>query len=69
MMILGLPDAPLDVQVESGPKEGTLLITWLPVTITTLGTSNGTKVVGYVVFIDGQVIKELPNPTGKILTL
>ena len=59
----------MDVQVESGPKEGTLLVTWLPVTITTLGTSNGTKVIGYVLFIDGQVIKELPNPTGHFTVI
>lgn len=26
-----LPEPPVNVQVEQGPQEGTLLITWLPV--------------------------------------
>ena len=64
--IVGIPDAPLDVQVEAGPQEGTLLITWLPVTITTAGTSNGAVVTGYSVYVDGKVIKDLHSPTGKV---
>lgn len=60
----GIPDAPLDVQVEAGPQKGSVLITWLPVTITTAGTSNGAKVLGYAVFADGACIDELMSPTG-----
>ena len=66
---IGLPDAPLDIQVESGPQDGTLLITWLPVTITTSGMSNGALVTGYSVYIDGQKVKELNSPTGKLRSL
>ena len=29
--IVGIPDVPLDVQVEAGPQEGTLLISWYTV--------------------------------------
>ena len=63
---LGIPDAPLDLQLESGPREGTLLATWLPVTINPAGTSNGALVCGYALYADGQKIKEIMSPTGKI---
>ena len=33
----GLPDPPLDLQVLKGPKEGTISVTWLPVTINPSG--------------------------------
>lgn len=55
----GPPDAPLDVQVELGPKPGVLLITWLPVTIDAAGTSNGVRVTGYAVYADGQKVIKL----------
>ena len=64
-LISGIPDAPLDVQVESGPQEGTLLVTWLPVTITTSGKSNGAIVTGYSIYVDGEKVQEMPSPTGK----
>ena len=64
-MVAGLPDAPLNVQVEAGPQEGTLLVTWLPVTITTTGMSNGAMVTGYAVYTDGHRVKELASPTGN----
>lgn len=54
--LTGPPDAPLDVQVELGPKPGVLLITWLPVTIDAAGTSNGVRVTGYAVYADGQKV-------------
>lgn len=59
------PDAPLDVQVELGPQEKTLLVTWLPVTLTANGTSNGTVVTGYSVIVNGQKVKDITYPTGK----
>lgn len=52
----GLPDAPLDVQVEPGPSPGILMISWLPVTIDAAGTSNGVRVTGYAVYADGQKV-------------
>ncbi|KAG9485725.1 hypothetical protein GDO78_008684, partial [Eleutherodactylus coqui] len=64
----GPPDAPLDVQVELGPKPGVLLITWLPVTIDAAGTSNGVRVTGYAVYADGQKVLEVTSPTaGSVL--
>ena len=63
--ISGIPDAPVDVQVEAGPQDGSLLVTWLPVTINTSGTSNGASVTGYVVFTDGHRVKEILSPTGR----
>lgn len=61
----GIPDPPLDVQLEAGPQEGTLLLTWLPVTITPAGTSNGTAVAGYAVYADGKLLREVAGPTSK----
>ncbi|CAO2644733.1 Peripheral-type benzodiazepine receptor-associated protein 1 [Lemmus lemmus] len=64
----GLPDAPLDVQVEPGPSPGILMISWLPVTIDAAGTSNGVRVTGYTIYADGQKILEVASPTaGSVL--
>ena len=59
-----LPDPPVDVQVESGPQEGTLLVTWLPVTLDTFGTSHGCPVTGYAVFAAHKKLAEIDSPTG-----
>lgn len=62
----GVPDPPVDVQVELGPQDGSLLVTWLPVTINSQsGKSNGVPVTGYVVYADGRKITEVDSPTGK----
>lgn len=62
----GVPDPPVDVQVELGPQDGSLLVTWLPVTINSQsGQSNGVPVTGYVVYADGRKITEVDSPTGK----
>lgn len=58
---LGLPDPPVDVQVEPGPQNNTILVTWHPVTA---GTSNGAVVTGYAVFADGRKILEIDSPSG-----
>ncbi|XP_064461008.1 RIMS-binding protein 2-like isoform X3 [Ornithodoros turicata] len=61
----GIPDPPVDIQVEAGPQEGTLLVTWLPVTINaTAGTSNGAPVTGYAVYAAGRKLAEIDSPTG-----
>ncbi|XP_070204810.1 RIMS-binding protein 2-like [Littorina saxatilis] len=64
-----VPDPPLNVQVEAGPREGTLLLTWLPVTINSSGFSNGAVVTGYVVYADGRRIKEVKGPTNDHMVL
>lgn len=69
----GLPDAPLDVQVEPGPSPGILMISWLPVTIDAAGTSNGVRVTGYAIYADGQKVwpadSSSLNPGGSMWVL
>nr|XP_006811794.1 PREDICTED: peripheral-type benzodiazepine receptor-associated protein 1-like [Saccoglossus kowalevskii] len=65
----GLPDPPLDVQVEDGPYSGSLLVTWLPVTITISGTSNGAMVTGYAVYVDEQELGITDSPTADRLVV
>ncbi|XP_071447115.1 uncharacterized protein [Hetaerina americana] len=63
----GLPDPPVDIQVEAGPQDGTLLVTWLPVTVGASGipgTSNGAPVTGYAVYADGKKVTDVDSPTG-----
>ena len=59
----GLPEPPLDLQVLKGPREGTITVTWLPVTINPLGTSNGAPVLGYNIYADGQEVHEVSSGT------
>jgi hypothetical protein len=61
--VRAIPEPPINVQVEAGPQEGTLLLTWLPVTIEPSGFSNGALVKGYVVYADGQRTKEAKGAT------
>ncbi|XP_035708554.1 uncharacterized protein LOC110850968 isoform X4 [Folsomia candida] len=56
-----LPDPPIDVQVEPGPQDNTILVTWHPVAA---ATSNGAIVTGYAVFADGRKILEIDSPSG-----
>uniref|UniRef100_A0A8C4Q959 SH3 domain-containing protein n=1 Tax=Eptatretus burgeri TaxID=7764 RepID=A0A8C4Q959_EPTBU len=59
----GFPEPPVDVRVEAGPLPGTLLLSWLPVTLDTCGSSNGASVYGYAVFVDGKKVLEVSCPT------
>uniref|UniRef100_UPI00358F75B9 RIMS-binding protein 2-like n=1 Tax=Myxine glutinosa TaxID=7769 RepID=UPI00358F75B9 len=59
----GSPEPPVDVRVEAGPLPGTLLLSWLPVTLNTCGSSNGASVYGYAVFADGKKVLEVSCPT------
>ncbi|XP_054610160.1 peripheral-type benzodiazepine receptor-associated protein 1 isoform X5 [Dunckerocampus dactyliophorus] len=61
--ITGPPDAPLDVQLERGPSPGIALISWLPVTIDSAGTSNGVRVTGYTIYADRKKVLEVSSPT------
>lgn len=62
----GLPDPPVDIQVEAGPQEGTLLVTWLPITLNQFGTSNNCPVTGYAVFANHKKLAEIDSPTGTM---
>ncbi|KAK3750645.1 hypothetical protein QZH41_012818 [Actinostola sp. cb2023] len=62
----GAPDPPLDVHLvptpsHSGPN--TLEVSWIPVTITEQGTSNGARVNGYKVYINDVTCAEVTSPT------
>ncbi|EMP40266.1 Peripheral-type benzodiazepine receptor-associated protein 1 [Chelonia mydas] len=57
------PDAPLDVQVQPDPSADILVISWLPVTIDAAGSSNGVRVTGYAVYVNGQRVREVISPT------
>ncbi|GFX53476.1 RIMS-binding protein 2 [Trichonephila clavipes] len=58
-----LPDPPVNVQVEQGPQDGTLLVTWLPVHTSTASTTIA-PVIGYGIFAAGRQIAEVESPTG-----
>nr|XP_018917648.1 PREDICTED: uncharacterized protein LOC109044172 isoform X5 [Bemisia tabaci] len=58
----GLPEPPIDIQVESGPQDGTLLVTWLPVTAN--NSTNTALVTGYAVYADGKKVTDVDSPTG-----
>jgi len=57
----GLPDPPVDVQVENGPQDGTMLVTWMPV------AGSGAPVTGYAVYADGKKVTDIDSPTGLLL--
>lgn len=56
----GLPDPPQDIQLEAGPQDGTILVTWQPVN---RPTATG-PVTGYAVYADGKKVTDINSPTG-----
>ena len=63
----GLPDPPLDVKASLG-LANSLDANWIPVTITDKGTSNGARVTGYKVYINGFPCTEVTSPTADGVT-
>ncbi|NP_001395709.1 RIMS binding protein 3 [Rattus norvegicus] len=62
--LAGPPDPPLDVLVEHhAASPGVLVVSWLPVTIDSAGSSNGVQVTGYAVYVDGFKVTEVANAT------
>lgn len=61
--LAGPPDPPLDVLVEHHTSPGLLLVSWLPVTIDSAGSSNGVQVTGYAVYADGLKVAEVTDAT------
>lgn len=59
----GPPEPPLGVQVEECSNKNYLLVTWLPVTLNTLGTSNGVVVSGYSIHVGEMKVHEVHSPT------
>ncbi|KAH0630615.1 hypothetical protein JD844_013852 [Phrynosoma platyrhinos] len=68
-LLAGPPNAPLDVQVQPSSSAGFLVISWLPVTIDEVGSSNGVKVTGYAVYINGRKVTEVMSPTAGSVSL
>ncbi|OQV25324.1 putative RIMS-binding protein 2 [Hypsibius exemplaris] len=54
-----VPDPPSTLQLESGPQDGTLLLTWAPVV-----PQRNCDVVGYAIYADGQKVQQIDSPTG-----
>uniref|UniRef100_A0A183IMJ1 Fibronectin type-III domain-containing protein n=1 Tax=Soboliphyme baturini TaxID=241478 RepID=A0A183IMJ1_9BILA len=65
---IGLPDPPADVQCELGPQDGTLLVTWQPVTNQPKPPSLA-AVTGYLLYADGKKISDMESPTGDHVLL
>ncbi|XP_048199351.1 RIMS-binding protein 3A-like [Perognathus longimembris pacificus] len=61
--LAGPPDPPLDVLVENHASPGFLVVSWLPVTIDSAGSSNGVQVTGYAVYADGCKVAEVTDAT------
>ncbi|XP_036987364.2 RIMS-binding protein 3B-like [Artibeus jamaicensis] len=61
--LAGPPDPPLDVLVEHHTSPGFLVVSWLPVTIHSAGSSNGVQVTGYAVYADGLKVAEVTDAT------
>ncbi|XP_032755733.1 RIMS-binding protein 3 [Rattus rattus] len=62
--LAGPPDPPLDVLVEHhAASPGVLVVSWLPVTIDSAGSSNGVQVTGYAVYVDGFKVTEVADAT------
>merc|ERR1719336_3255064 len=63
----GLPDPPMDVRVDPGPQDGTVLVTWIPVTLNNqAGGDNKVKqapITGYAVFADGKRVTDVDSPS------
>jgi len=58
-----MPDPPMDIRVDGGPQDGTLLVTWIPIS---RGSENDNKlapVTGYAVFADGKRVTDVDSPS------
>ena len=57
----------MDVRVDPGPQDGTVLVTWIPVTlnVTAQGKEKTSPVTGYAVFADGKRVTDVDSPSSK----
>ncbi len=51
----------MDVRVDGGPQDGTILVTWIPVTLNTTSVKH-VPVTGYAVFADGKRVTDVDSP-------
>jgi len=60
----------MDVRVDGGPQDGTILVTWIPVTLNTIiPTTKQVPVTGYAVFADGKRVTDVDSPTSRFHVL
>lgn len=52
----------MDVRVDGGPQDGTILVTWIPVTLNTTSVRH-VPVTGYAVFADGKRVTDVDSPS------
>ena len=56
----------MDVRVDGGPQDGTILVTWIPVPLNTTQSNRLAPVTGYAVFADGKRVTDVDSPTSEI---
>jgi hypothetical protein len=61
----GLPDPPMDVRVDSGPQDGTVLVTWIPVTLNITSAKEGRPITFRVKSFISQMPVPKPNATNS----
>ena len=54
----------MDVRVDGGPQDGTILVTWIPSTGQGVAARQA-PVTGYAVFADGKRVTDVDSPTSK----
>ena len=54
----------MDVRVDGGPQDGTILVTWIPSSTHGLAARQA-PVTGYAVFADGKRVTDVDSPTSK----
>ena len=54
---------PLNIQIEAGVHYGSLLVSWLPATIS-CDTCISTNIAGYAVYVNSIEVKRLMSPAG-----
>lgn len=57
----------MDVRVEGGPQDGTVLVTWIPVTLNE--RAKASPVTGYAVFADGKRVTDVDSPSSKAFNI
>ena len=58
----------MDVRVDGGPQDGTILVTWIPVPHNTGQVNRLAPVTGYAVFADGKRVTDVDSPSSKTVT-
>ena len=55
----------MDVRVDGGPQDGTILVTWIPSAGTHTVVGKQAPVTGYAVFADGKRVTDVDSPSSK----